>query len=125
MRKTALLACFVSAFGAAPGWATCTLDLAAEEAKVAAARSCEDAHEIYEACLWGSTADVQRGAMIRELCEKGFLGTLGAVQKKKYNRRIATCEKKYSREDGTMYRSMEAVCAEGTAYDFWKKYRPK
>lgn len=98
-----------------PAFAECGFDLAAEEARVAAAKSCGEAHEIYEGCLWGSTADVQRGAMVRKLCEKGFLDKLSSGQKKRYGRRIAACEKKYRNEDG----SRTAPCAVR-----WKRRAP-
>ncbi|QGM96608.1 hypothetical protein [Methylocystis parvus] len=115
---------FAFALAASPAFADCA-DLAAEEAKVAAAKNCGEAYKIYEACLWGSTADVQRGGTVQEICEKGFLSTLSAARKKRYDREIARCEKEYRNEDGTMYRSMEAVCAAGTARDFWKKFGEK
>lgn len=122
MRMLRATLIFMLSFGASPALADCDFDLAAEEAKVAAAKDCGSAYKIYETCLWGSTADVQRGAMVQELCEKGFLGKLNAAQKKGYQRRIAVCERKYQKQDGTMYRSMEAVCAAGTAHEFWKNH---
>ncbi|WP_424361144.1 hypothetical protein [Methylocystis parvus] len=125
MRQTKAALIFLLSLAASPALADCDFDLAAEEAKVAAAKDCGEAYKIYEACIWGSTADVQRGAMVQELCEKGFVSKHSGALKKNYERRIGVCERKYQKQEGTMYRSMEAVCAAGSAHDFWKKYGSK
>jgi hypothetical protein len=125
MKKATIIPfCLLAAFWAAPARGDC-FDLDAQETKVAAAKNCAEAHKLYSECLWGSSADIQRGAIVREMCEKGFLPALGAAESKSYRRRQEICERKYRNESGTMYRSMEAVCAAGAAYDFWRKYGTK
>lgn len=126
MRKTNLMSiCLLAAFWALPAAADDCSDLEAQEAKVAAAKNCGEAHRLYEACLWGSTADIQRGSMVKETCEKTFLPSLGGAQRKSYSRKLEACAKKYRNQSGTMYRSMEAVCAADAAHDYWKKYGTK
>lgn len=98
--------------------AECSMDLEAEEAKVRAAKTCDEAHKIYSDCLWGSTADIQRGDIVQQKCEAAFLATLPAAQAKAYRRKIAACEKKYEKKEGTMYRSMAATCAADAAYAY-------
>lgn len=101
--------------------ADCSTDLSAEEAKVEAATSCSAARAIYEACLWGSTADVGRGETVREKCETDFLGKASAGTKAAYNRALAACTKKYAHRDGTMYRSAEATCVADAAWSFARR----
>ncbi|KAF2990516.1 hypothetical protein OGR47_02180 [Methylocystis sp. MJC1] len=126
MRETKFTSiCLLAAFWALPAVADDCSDLEAQEAKVAAAKNCGEAHKLYEACLWGSTADLQRGSVVTETCEKAFLSTLSAAQQKSYSRKKDACAKKYRNESGTMYRSMEAVCIADAAYDYWKKYGTK
>jgi hypothetical protein len=100
----------------------CEHDLEAEAKKMRAAKDCEAAYRTFDACLWGSTADVQRGALVREICEAGFVTRLKPDQTKAYQRKTGACEKKYAKQSGTMYRSMEAACAAKAARDFWGRY---
>ncbi|MBL1258530.1 hypothetical protein [Methylocystis sp. Sn-Cys] len=73
MRKTNLMSiCLLAVFWALPAVADDCSDLEAQEAKVAAAKNCGEAHKLFEACLWGSTADIQRSAMVTQTCEKAF-----------------------------------------------------
>lgn len=126
MRKTNLMSiCLLAAFWVLPAVADDCSDLEAQEAKVAAAKNCGEAHKLFEACLWGSTADIQRGSMVTETCEKAFLSSLNPAQQKSYSRKKDACAKKYRNQSGTMYRSMEAVCAADAAHDYWKKYGTK
>jgi hypothetical protein len=102
--------------------AECEADLSAEEAKVSAAPSCRAARTIYEACLWGSTADIGRGETVRTKCEGEFMGRASAATKAAYRQKLAACAKKYAHRDGTLYRSAEATCAADAAYSFARRY---
>jgi hypothetical protein len=103
-------------------FAECDLDLEKEEAKVRAARTCKEAHKLYEACLWGSTGDIQRGAIVQEKCEALFLNKLNGAQKGGYRYRLAACDRKFARREGTLYQSQNAVCHADAAYAFARKY---
>ena len=122
MTKSILIAAFFCAFAGAAR-AECGTDLEAEEAKVSAAKTCREARAIYEACLWGSTADVGRGATTRTKCEADFLPGANAATKARYNRALSACAKKYARMDGSMYRSAAASCAADAAFAFARKAR--
>lgn len=100
----------------------CEHDLEAEAKILRATKDCAAAHKIFDACLWGSTADVQRGAIVREICESGFLSRLKPEAAKAYQTKISACGKKYAKQSGTMYRSMEAACATKAARNFWERY---
>lgn len=100
----------------------CERDLDAEAKKMRDAKDCDAAYKMFDSCLWGSTADVQRGAVVREICEAGFLSKLKPEPAKAYRRRIDACAKKYAKQSGTMYRSMETACAAKAARDFWTRY---
>lgn len=102
--------------------AECTLDLEAEEAKVRAATSCASAHAILTGCLWGSTADISRASMTREKCESEFMSRLTGRQETSYQRKLAACQRKYARQSGTMYQSMQAVCEADAARAFAGKH---
>jgi hypothetical protein len=51
------------------------------------------------------------GAVVRERCEADFLDKLKATERRRYDRWLRFCERRYAREIGTMYRSREAFCA--------------
>ncbi|MCC3245331.1 hypothetical protein LG047_08340 [Methylocystis sp. WRRC1] len=121
MRRSAFALIFIL-LATSAGAVDCSMDLEAEEAKVRAARTCGEAHKIFVSCLWGSTADIQRGAMVTAKCEAVFLSALPTAQANAYRRKIEACGKKYARKDGTMYRSMAATCAADAAHANWLKF---
>ena len=117
-----MLLCFGLGTAATARADDCERDLEAEAKKIRAAKDCGAAYKTFEACLWGSTADVQRGALTREICEAGFLSRLKPTAAKAYQGKISACSKKFAKQSGTMYRSMEAACAAKAARDFWERY---
>jgi hypothetical protein len=74
------------------------------------APSCDAAMKVFEACAYVANIDVQFGATVREKCEAGFLSKLSAARRKTYNREHEACERKYIKQEGSMYRSFEAFC---------------
>lgn len=99
----------------------CESSIDAEAARMRAAKDCAAAYKTFDACLRGSTADVQRGAVVRDICETGFMSKLKPDQMKAYREKLGACEKKYAKQSGTMYRSMEAACAAKAARDVWAR----
>lgn len=100
----------------------CERDLDAEARKMRATKDCAAVYKVFDSCLWGSTADVQRGALVRDMCELEFRTRLKPAEAKAYQHKIEGCGKKYAKQSGTMYRSMEAACAAKAARDFWMRY---
>lgn len=115
----------VLAFTGAAQSAECEKDLDAEAARMRAGKDCAAAYKTFDACLWGSTADVRRGAVVREICEAGFLAKLSPQDLKAYKEKIAACARKYAKQEGTMYRSMDAACAAKAARDSFTRRRAR
>jgi hypothetical protein len=74
------------------------------------AATCDAALKVFEACAYVASIDVQLGATVREKCEATFLAKLSAAQRKTYDREQDACERKYIKQEGSMYRSFEAFC---------------
>jgi len=74
------------------------------------ARSCDAAMKIFEACEFGTGADLRFGEIVQKKCESDFLGRLTAPHKAAYQREMGVCDRKYRNESGTMYRSFTAFC---------------
>lgn len=79
-------------------------------AALRAAPSCDRAMQLFRACEYGASPDVQFGAVVEQKCEADFLSGLGASRKKAYAAGLARCDAKYANESGTMYRSFTAFC---------------
>jgi hypothetical protein len=75
-----------------------------------AAKSCDTAMKVFEACEYGASGDVQFGAVVEKKCEGDFLDRLKAPQKAAYQRAIDVCDRKYRNQSGTMYISFTAFC---------------
>jgi hypothetical protein len=75
-----------------------------------AAPSCDRAMKVFEACEYGTSGDVQFGAIVEKKCEGDFLARLEPPQKKAYRRELRVCDRKYRNESGTMYLSFTAFC---------------
>jgi len=74
------------------------------------APNCDSAMKIFEACEFGTSADVHFGAVVEKTCEADFLSRLRPPQKKAYASQLRRCDAKYRNEEGTMYRSFTAFC---------------
>ena len=69
------------------------------------APNCDRAMEVFDACAYGASGDVQLGAVVEEKCEADFLERLSAQQKRTYQRELRACDRKYEHRSGTMYLS--------------------
>jgi hypothetical protein len=88
------------------------------ERVIAEAPSCERSMALFRICAFGASGDIYLGAIVREKCEADFLDTLSQRERRRYNRWIRYCERRYERETGTMYRSLEAFCVAEVARGF-------
>jgi uncharacterized protein YecT (DUF1311 family) len=79
------------------------------------AGSCRAAFAKFSECAWGSSADLGFGDIVVKICEGEFLGKLSAAGKANYQDEAALCDYEHERQDGTMYRSMAAMCRAGVA----------
>ena len=75
-----------------------------------AARSCDAAMKVFQACEYGASGDVQFGEVVEKKCESDFLAKLQAKQKATYQREMGVCDRKYRNQSGTMYISFTAFC---------------
>jgi hypothetical protein len=74
------------------------------------APSCDRAMKVFEACEYGTSGDVQFGAVVEKKCERDFLTRLKDPQRRTYQREMRVCDRKYRNESGTMYLSFTAFC---------------
>src|SRR6185369_3851031 len=72
--------------------------------------SCDRAMRVFEACEYGTSGDVQFGAIVEKKCEGDFLARLKDPQKHVYQREMRVCDRKYRNQSGTMYLSFTAFC---------------
>jgi hypothetical protein len=87
------------------------------------APSCRRAMALFELCEFGTSGDIRLGAAVTRKCERDFLASLSAPQKRKYDGKQRRCARKYQHEDGTMYRSFEAFCGADVARDYSARFR--
>jgi hypothetical protein len=87
------------------------------------APTCEKSLALFEACGFGSSADVSLGDVVIRKCEGNFLTTLSKSQRQTYDREQMRCARKYRNETGTMYRSFEAFCRANLAKDYARRIR--
>jgi hypothetical protein len=119
---------------AAAGWLLLTLPVAgqecptrdtgweAREAVVRKAPTCRDALKTAESCAFGASGDIGLTDIVIERCEADFLTGLGKAQRARYDAGMKRCSRKHRRQDGTMYRSMEAFCQATLARDTAAKF---
>ena len=93
-------------------------DAAALSTALEHAGSCRAAFAKFSACAWGSSADLAFGDVVVKVCEGAFLAKLTAAGKANYADEAALCAYEHARQDGTMYRSMEALCRAEVAQRF-------
>ena len=87
------------------------------------APTCEKSLTLFEACGYGSSADVALGEAVIRKCEGDFLTQLSNSQHQSYDREQMRCWRKYRKESGTMYRSFEAFCRANLAKDYARRFR--
>ena len=79
-------------------------------ASLQAARGCDAAMKVFEACQYGASGDVQFGEIVEKKCEAEFLDQADASKKQAYERALGVCDRKYRSKSGTMYISLTAFC---------------
>ena len=79
-------------------------------ASLKAAKGCDAAMKVFEACEYGASGDVQFGEVVEKKCEADFLDKASALKKRAYKRELGVCERKYRNQSGTMYISFTAFC---------------
>ena len=77
-------------------------------ASLKAAKGCDAAMKVFEACEYGASGDVQFGEVVEKKCEADFLDKANASKKKAYKRELGVCDRKYRNQSGTMYISFTA-----------------
>src|SRR5262245_36022411 len=75
---------------------------------IAKAPTCTVGLKLASSCQVVASSDVQLGAAVQERCERDFLTKLRRDQKRAYHGEHKRCERKYIKEQGSMYRSFEA-----------------
>ena len=123
--RTLTLLLVVALAGPAAAQEECQFPLSDYEkidAAIKAAPTCAASAKVFGACLLGASGDVARGGMVQERCERDFLHRLSADRRRAYKAALAACGRKYARQSGTMYRSMEAQCSAGVAVRFSGRY---
>ena len=86
------------------------------------APTCAAALELFGACSVGASSDVRIGGTVLERCERDFLARLSNAQKRSYQAEQQRCERKYSRREGSMYRSAEVFCLADVAGKYAERF---
>jgi hypothetical protein len=79
-------------------------------ASLKAAKGCDAAMKVFEACEYGASGDVQFGEVVEKKCEADFLDKANVSKKQAYKRKLGVCDRKYRNQSGTMYISFTAFC---------------
>jgi hypothetical protein len=88
---------------------------------ITSATSCDASMNIFQACSVVASGDVPLGGAVIKKCEGDFLSQLAAAQRPRYQQEIKRCWQKYQRQQGTMYRSFEAMCAAAVAQTYSRR----
>lgn len=99
-----------------------TLDHKEIEDLLSRAPSCRRALVLFEICQFGTSGDVSLGAIVTHKCEADFLTKLNNAQRRVYRREQQNCQRKYSKQDGSMYRSFEAFCGANVARNYSARF---
>lgn len=94
----------------------------AREAAVRKAPTCNEALAVAESCAFGASGDTGLSDIVIDKCEADFLTKLSKAQRQAYDAGIRRCNSKHRRQDGSMYRSMEAFCRAKLARDTAAKF---
>jgi hypothetical protein len=92
-------------------------------ASLKAARGCDAAMKVFEACEYVASGDVQFGEVVEKKCEADFLDKANASKKQAYKRELGVCDRKYRNESGTMYISFTAFCRAEVAQRYSRAMR--
>jgi hypothetical protein len=85
------------------------------------APGCDRAMKVFEACEYGTSGDVQFGAVVEKKCERDFLARIKDPQKHLYQREMRVCDRKYRNQSGTMYLSFTAFCRADVAQRYSRR----
>lgn len=78
---------------------------------MADAPSCDASMELLLACQRGSSGDIPPALTVIKKCESNFLPSMSKSARRAYDRKVAACWRQFADENGTLYRSMRAICA--------------
>ena len=92
-------------------------------ASLNAAKGCDAAMKVFEACEYGASGDVQFGEVVEKKCEADFLDKANAAKKRAYKRELGVCDRKYRNQSGTMYISFTAFCRAEVAQRYARAMR--
>jgi hypothetical protein len=92
-------------------------------ASLNAAKGCDAAMKVFEACEYGASGDVQFGEVVEKKCEADFLDKANASKKRAYKRELGVCDRKYRNQSGTMYISFTAFCRAQVAQRYARQMR--
>lgn len=92
-------------------------------ATLQAAKGCDAAMKVFEACQYGASGDVQFGEIVERKCETDFLDKADASKKQAYRRELGVCDRKYRNKSGTMYISFTAFCRAEVAQRYSRERR--
>jgi hypothetical protein len=92
-------------------------------ASLNAAKGCDAAMKVFEACEYGASGDVQFGEVVEKKCEADFLDKATASKKQAYKRELGVCDRKYRNKSGTMYISFTAFCRAEVAQRYQHEMR--
>ena len=112
---------FQSAAAMAAGQDCPTTDGEEIERLIAEAPSCDRSMALFRICAYGASGDVGLGTLVRKKCEADFLGKLSKPERRRYDRWIRFCERRYEQEAGTVYRSFQAFCIAGVAQAYARR----
>ncbi|RWA69708.1 MAG: hypothetical protein EOQ28_22710 [Mesorhizobium sp.] len=87
-----------------------------------AAPDCSTAHELHEACAWGSRGDARMTEVVIDKCQAGFLDHLTSTQKRRYEKRLDACTKRYpvTEMGGSIQIYLSSMCYEDLAATYFK-----
>ena len=91
--------------------------------RIEASATCAEAAGVAESCGWGSSIDVHFAGSAIAVCEKDFQ-RISRADRQAYGRLNGQCEKKYEKEEGTMYRSFAAYCRLSVAKTYSSAFGP-
>ncbi|MBS1814450.1 MAG: hypothetical protein JSS87_06210 [Acidobacteria bacterium] len=87
-------------------------------AAVTAAHTCKEAQHVFHQCVWGSSADLEPGAIVVKKCEASFIRRLTPRAKERYKLEMRLCAEEYASQEGTMSLSEGAICRVDVAASF-------
>jgi hypothetical protein len=88
-----------------------------------AAKGCDVAIKVFDACQYGASGDTEFGDIVQKKCEADFLDKASGSKKQDYTRALGVCDRKYRNKAGSIYISFAAFCRAEAAQRFSKEMR--